>query len=94
MKSIYIRNVRDEVISFVDRQASELSKISGRNITRNAYINLILEQQLRDDLSVIEDKYAILNEKFDLLTEVITEEKQSTKRLIGLIVHGGDIGEE
>jgi len=93
MKTIRVSNLRDEVVTFLDRQATELSKISGRKITRNEYINLILEKQLRDDLA-LDDQLDLINEKLDLLTEVICEDKEVTNRLIGLIVHGDDVNEE
>jgi len=90
MKSIFIRGIEDEVVAFIDRKAEELSKISGRKYTRNAYINLILKKELRDDLSLADDdKHDIINAKLDLLTEVIREDKEVTERLINLIVHGG-----
>jgi len=90
MKTIKVSNLRDEVVTFLDRQASELSKISGRKVTRNEYVNLVLEKQLRDDL-VLDDSLDLINEKLDLLTEVIRNDKTATNRLIGLIVHGDDV---
>jgi len=93
MKTIKVSNLRDEVVTYLDRQASELSKISGRKVTRNEYVSLVLEKQLRDDL-VLDDSLDLINEKLDLLTEVIRDDKAVTNRLIGLIVHGDDINEE
>ena len=93
MENIFIRNIKEEVIAFLDRQASELSAIARRKITRNEYINLILEKQLRDDLA-LDDRLDLINEKLDLLTEVIRDDKEVTNRLIGLIVHGDDVSEE
>ena len=93
MKTIKVSNVRDEVVTYLDRQASELSKISGRKVTRNEYIGLILEKQLRDNL-ILDDSLDLINEKLDLLTEVIRDDKAVTNRLIGLIVHGDDVNEE
>ena len=93
MKTIKVSNVKEEVVAFLDRQASELSKISQRKITRNEYIGLILEKQLRDNL-ILDDSLELINEKLDLLTEVIRDDKAVTNRLIGLIVHGDDVNEE
>ena len=93
MKTIKVSNIKDEVVTYLDRQASELSKISGRKVTRNEYVNLVLEKQLRDDL-VLDDSLDLINEKLDLLTEVIRDDKAVTNRLIGLIVHGDDVNEE
>ena len=93
MKTIKVSNVRDEVVTYLDRQASELSKISQRKITRNEYIGLILEKQLRDNL-ILDDSLELINEKLDLLTEVIRDDKAVTNRLIGLIVYGDDVNEE
>jgi len=93
MKTIKVSNVKEEVVAFLDRKASELSKISQRKITRNEYINLMLEKQLRDDLA-LDDSLDLINEKLDLLTEVIRDDKAVTNRLIGLIVHGDDVNEE
>jgi len=93
MKTIKVSNLRDEVITFLDRKTSELSDIAGRKITRNEYIGFVLEKQLRDDLA-LDDYLDLINEKLDLLTEVITEDKEATNRLIGLIVHGDDVNEE
>jgi len=93
MKTIKVSNLRDEVVAFLDRQASELSKISERKITRNEYIGLILEKQLRDDLT-LDDSLDLINEKINLLTEVIRDDKAVTNRLIALIVHGDDLNEE
>ena len=93
MKTIKVSNLRDEVVTYLDRQASELSKISGRKVTRNEYVSLVLEKQLRDDL-VLDDSLDLINEKLDLLTEVIRDDKAVTNRLIGLIVHGDDVNEE
>jgi len=93
MKTIRVSNLRDEVITFLDRKASELSDIAGRKITRNEYIALVLEKQLRDDLA-LDDRLDLINEKLDLLTEVIHDDKEVTNRLIGLIVHGDDVNEE
>lgn len=89
MKTIKVSRVKDEVIAFLDHKANELSKISKRNISRNAYVNLILEKQLRDDLS-LDDKYDEINMRIDLLIEVLKENKQETERLISLIVYGDD----
>ena len=47
---------------------------------------------LRDDLA-LDDRLDLINEKLDLLTDIIRDEKQATNRLIGLIVHGDDISE-
>ena len=94
MENIFVRSVKEEVISFIDRKANELSKISGRKITRNYYINLILEHQLRDDLSVNDDKIGHMNAKLDELIKLMMEYADSNNRLIGLIVHGDDIEEE
>jgi len=93
MKTIKVSNLKDEIVTYLDRQASELSKISGRKVTRNEYIGLVLEKQLRDDL-VLDDSLDLINEKLDLLTEVIRDDKAVTNRLIGLIVHGDDVNEE
>ena len=99
MQSIKVTNVKDEVVAFLDRKAQELSKISGRKISRNAYINLVLEKQLRDDLGLddmlhdMDDKMDMLDEKFDLLTIIIGENKQANDLLISLIVHGEDVSE-
>jgi len=93
MKTIKVSNIKDEVVTYLDRQASELSKISGRKVTRNEYIGLVLEKQHRDDL-VLDDSLDLMNEKLDLLTEVIRNDKTATNRLIGLIVHGDDVNEE
>lgn len=93
MKTIKVSSIKDEVVAFIDRKAQELSKISGRKITRNEYINLILEKQLRDDLA-LDDQLDLINEKLDLLTEVIREDKEVTNRLIGLIVYGDDVGDD
>jgi len=93
MKTIKVSNVKEEVVAFLDRKASELSKISQRKITRNEYINLMLEKQLRDNLT-LDDSLDLINEKLDLLTEVIRDDKAVTNRLIGLIVHGDDVNEE
>jgi len=99
MKAIKVTGVKDEVVAFIDRKAAELTKSSGKPFSRNVYINLILQKQLRDNLGLddmlhnLECKMNMLNEKFDLLTEIIGEEKQTNDRLIRLIVHGDDIGE-
>ena len=93
MKTIKVSSIKDEVVAFIDRKAQELSKISGRSISRNEYINLILEKQLRDDLA-LDDQLDLINEKLDLLTEVIREDKEVTNRLIGLIVYGDDVGDD
>jgi len=93
MKAIKVSNLRDEVVTFLDRQARELSKISRRKITRNEYIGFVLEKQLRDDLA-LDDYLDLINEKLDLLTEAIRDDKEVTNRLIGLIVHGDDVSEE
>ena len=93
MKTIKVSNVKEEVVAFLDRKASELSKISQRKITRNEYINLMLEKQLRDDLA-LDDSLDLINEKLDLLTEAIHDDKKTNNRLIGLIVHGDDVNEE
>jgi len=85
MKNIFIRNVKDEIITFIDRKANELSTTSKRRITRNEYIHLILEKQLRDDLSVDENKYNIINTKIDLLVTAIDEDKKATSQLIELM---------
>jgi len=100
MQLIKITNIRNEVVAFIDRKAQELSKISDRKFSRNAYINLILEKQLRDDLGLddmlhdMDSKMNMLDEKLDLLTEVIKEDKETTNRLIGLIVHGDGVGDD
>ena len=93
MKTIKVSNVKEEVVAFLDRKASELSRISQRKITRNEYINLMLEKQLRDDIALT-DSLDLINEKLDLLTEVIHDEKKINNRLIGLIVHGDDVNGE
>ena len=93
MKTIKVSSIKDEVVAFIDRKAQELSKISRRSISRNEYINLILEKQLRDDLA-LDDQLDFINEKLDLLTEVIREDKEVTNRLIGLIVYGDDVGDD
>lgn len=92
MKNIFIRSVRDEVISFFDRKAKDLSKVAGRKVTRNEYIGLVLEKHLRDDLA-LDDRLDCIDEKIDLLVEVITEEREANNRIIGLVVHGDDISE-
>jgi len=93
MENIFIRSVKNEVVAFIDRKADELSKISKRKITRNEYINLILEKQLRDDLS-LDDRLDRIDLRVDKLVDAINEEKKSTDTLISLIVYGDDVTEE
>jgi len=93
MENIFIRNVKNEVVAFIDRKASELSTTSKRKVTRNEYINLILEKQLRDDLS-LDDRLDDINTTMNKLVDAINEEKKSTDQLIGLMFYGEDANEE
>ena len=79
----------DEV-AYLDRLAAQQTKIANKTVSRNTIVKLMIKKFMRDDLSVGEDKYDIINTKLDLLTEVITEDKEKTERLINLIVHGGE----
>ena len=98
MTTIKISNLKDEVVTFLDRKAEELSKISNRKITRNEYVNLILEKTLRDELFYDESNddanfLSMLNTKFDLLKEAIIDDKDKTEELIHLIIFGDTGGE-
>lgn len=79
----------DEV-AYLDRLAAQQTKIANKNVSRNTIITLMIKKFMRDDLSINDDKYDIINAKLDLLTEVITEDKEKTQRLIDMIVHGGE----
>jgi len=89
-KNIFIRNVKNEVVVFCDRKAEELSNVYKRKITRNEYINLILEKQMRDGLSISDELIENINEKIDQLINVAEEYTKTNNRLINLVVSGVD----
>lgn len=49
---IIVRLFRPEVVTFLDRKAAELSKGTNKKISRNKLINMILENEMKKDLSI------------------------------------------
>ena len=90
MKPIKVSGLTKVEVAYLDQLAMEQTKIAGRNVSRNNIVKQMVRKFMRDDLSIHDDKYDILNAKFDLLTEVITEGNEKTQRLINMIVHGGE----
>jgi len=90
MKPIKVSGLTKVEVAYLDQLAMEQTNIAKRSISRNNIVKQMVRKFMRDDLSINDDKYDILNAKFDLLTEVITEGNEKTQRLINLIVHGGE----
>jgi len=94
MKDIKISGVKTEVVEFLKRKSQELSATAGRKITRNEYINLILEEKLREELSTDGDKIKNLASKIDYLASTVMKYSDATNRLINLIYSEGDQHDE
>ena len=51
MKEIVVRFEHDETLTYLTRRAKELSERSGKKISRNQLINMIIEDDMKNFIS-------------------------------------------
>lgn len=74
MKEIVVRFEHDETLTYLTRRAKELSERSGKKISRNQLINMIIEDDMK--------KFLSQNREVDMLKDSLDDFKHILQQYI------------
>lgn len=81
MKRFELRIDNDEVVTYLDRKAEELSFNTGKPISRNKLINLILEHEVKKDLSMVRE-VDVLKDSLDDFRSLLQKYIESNEAIL------------